>query len=118
MTHLEAAWESVNTRHPIGLAMFCESVKDWTVYPVTVDGQVAGAVLTDGPEIHACILPFAHGKWLGRWVLRLINELIEQHGYAQTHASTAVGVEFVTRLGFTPHDDAFRRTTKWALKQS
>lgn len=118
MFPLHAAWESVNSRYPVSYEAFKEAVSGWEIHPVYVDGKTAGAVLVDGPEIHACILPFAQGRWLGRKQLRLINVAIEKYGFAQTKATTPAGEDFVKRLGFVKHGNLYKRTEKWALKQS
>ena len=76
---------------------------------------MAGAVLVIGPDIHACILPFAKGRWMSRKHIRLIDSIIDKYGYAQTSATTDDGRDFVQRLGFVQHGKNFRRTEKWAL---
>ena len=116
MTPLQAAWTSLVDRYPVGFDDFESSLEGWSVYPVHVGTKVAGAILVNGPEIHACILPFAKGKWFGKKAIRVMNDTIEKNGYAQTHATTQEGEEFVLRLGFVRHGQHFRRTAKWALK--
>jgi GNAT superfamily N-acetyltransferase len=115
---LYAAWESVRGRWNIEFDEFAELTKDWVVEPVVVDGKEAGAVLINGVEMHACILPFAQCRWFGKRMYRLINEVIDKHGYAQTHATTQDGIRFIERLGFKKHGESYRRSEKWALKQS
>ena len=81
---------------------------------MVVDGQIAGALIVSGCEIHACILPQFKGRWLSRKELRIMNAVIEKHGYAQTSATTEEGEKFVHRLGFVKHGNTFRRLQKWA----
>lgn len=118
MDALRAAWRSVASRFPVDWEQFEQGCNGWEVNPVVVGGEVAGAVLVRGAEVHACVLPFAHGKWMGRRELRLINRLIDEHGYAQTRVTTQAGEEFVKRLGFERDGDVFRRRKKWALNRS
>lgn len=117
MTPLEAAYASLSERTSIGWEEFLAFARDWDVVPVWLGGRLAGAVLIKGPEIHACILPWAHRRWLGRWALVLVNRLIDEHGYVQTHAATEAGKQFVARMGFLPHGDGYRRYRKWDLKR-
>lgn len=115
---LEAAWLSLCYRVSVSLDDFVKEAQGWDVYGVRVGTNLAGAILVKGPEIHACILPFAKGKWFKREHFRLVNRVIDEHGYAQTHATTAEGEEFVSRLGFVRHGKVYRRSKPWALKQS
>jgi hypothetical protein len=101
-------------RFPITLEKFADSVQGMEVNPVVVDGQIAGALIVSGHEIHACILPQFKGRWLSRKELRIMNAVIEKHGYAQTSATTEEGETFVKRLGFVQHGNTFRRLQSWA----
>lgn len=114
ITPLQAAWLSMVDRLPITYKQFTDSLEGWTVNPVTVKGATAGALLVKGPELHACILPEFKGLWLSRKELRIMNEVIEKHGYAETSATTDEGAYFVGRLGFIQHGDKYRRLDKWA----
>ena len=105
MTLLEVAYESAKDRTQASYAQFHEVFKDWQTVPVFVDGEIAGAILIDGPEIHACILPWAHGKWASRRLRPILDNVIAQHGYAKTRANTEAGKRFVQRLGFKLHHD-------------
>jgi hypothetical protein len=115
MTPIYAAWLSISSRCKINYNSFCDFARNCDVYPVYVNGCVGGAVLVIGPDIHACILPFAKGKWMNKRHLRIINTVIDKHGYAQTSATTEDGKYFVTRLGFVQDGSNFIRTKKWAL---
>ena len=115
---VKAAWESVSDRWPVSFEAFCELVNDWEIVPIQVDGKVAGAVLINGPEMHACVLPFARKRWFTRRFHRLIDGIIEKHGYAQTHASTELGRQFIERLGFVRYGESYRKDKKWESKQS
>ena len=117
MTPLEAAWRSVVERWPIGFREFEQALSGWEIHPVFVDGNAVGAILVNGPEIHACIAG-GYGRWFRKEQVAILNAVIERHGYAQTHATTPAGERFVARLGFQKVGNAFRRYTKWESKQS
>lgn len=114
MSPLEAAWLSVSTRLPIEFEAFSYAVELWDLHPVVVQGEIAGALLTNGADIHACILPEYKGRWLTRKELRVLNQIIENYGYAQTSATTLDGEYFVKRLGFVKHGEVYRKERKWA----
>ncbi len=102
---LRAAWESVRDRWLVSHDEFAAFVSGWDVEPVQVRGDIVGAILTRGPEIHACIKPEGFGRWLSRAVLRrTVGKAVEMHGYAETRVTTgnAAGEAFVRRLGFLP----------------
>lgn len=115
---LHAAYESAQDRlGGMSFDHFCESTRAFEVHPQYVDGRIAGAILVNGKEAHACILPWAHKRWFGRKAIRLMNSIIDKHQEITTHAETEAGRRFVGKLGFTFDGDKFRRTEKWALKQ-
>lgn len=117
MTPIEAAWHSVKDRWPCSLEQFSNAAAGWDVHPVLLDGETVGAILVNGPEIHACIAG-GYGRWFRKEQVAILNAVIERHGYAQTHATTPAGERFVARLGFQKVGNAFRRYTKWESKQS
>ncbi len=78
-----------------------------------VAGQVAGAVIVKGNEIHACILPWACGRWFMRPQLEILNAVIRKHGNAITAATTPDGKKFIERLGFIPVGDKYERTQQY-----
>lgn len=100
---LRAAWESFHDRMPVPFETFCEAVAGWDVLPVCVGGQVVGAVLQKGPELHACIKPEGFGRWLSKRVLRdTIDATLKRYGHVITKVQdgNAIGDIFVRRLGF------------------
>jgi GNAT superfamily N-acetyltransferase len=97
---------------------FAAGLRDFEVHPVLVRGRLCGAVLVRGPEIHACVLPAARGRWFGREQASLLNRVIEEHGEATTSATTEEGRLFVERLGFVNDNGIYRSHKKWALSQS
>lgn len=94
----------------ITLEDFRIAVSRCDVHPVKVHGKLAGAILVSGPEVHACILPWAHKRWFGRQQARILNDIISKHGYATTSATTEAGRKFVERLGFV-------KTTQGYIKE-
>ncbi len=114
---LYCAWLSVVDRLPVPYEQFKTLVADFEITPVHVRGEAAGCLFVRNADIHACVLPKFKGHWFSRSVLRLINRIIAKHGYAQTNATTEDGKYFVTRLGFVPFGENFRRHEKWELKQ-
>jgi hypothetical protein len=101
-TALRAAYLAAVDRLPPGSSFdaFYAALSGWACHPVKVDSSIVGAVLVNGPEIHACIKPEAFGRWLSRRFLRLIDGAVESFGYAMTQAATPAGQRFVERLGF------------------
>lgn len=116
---LREAYESAAIRlGAMTFDQFAAAVADMTVHPIFADGKVCGAVLVRGSEIHACVLPWAAGKWFGRRAARVLNAVIDKHGEATTQATTQAGRRFVEALGFIKDGEIYRSTKKWALKQS
>ena len=99
---LRAAYISAKDRLPASfdLAAFEVAVSEWECHPVSVDGALVGAVLVNGPELHACITPAGFGRWLSRPLLRLVDACMARFGYAMTRAQTQAGRRFVERIGF------------------
>ena len=87
------------------------------IVPVRVLGVIKGAVMIDGPEIHACIVESVHKRWMTRTILRLLDQLRMTYGYAQTSVlrGNQIGVCFVLRLGFKPYQILENKTVyRWA----
>ena len=111
------AFESVAPRAPgVSFEQFTAAAAECHVHPVRARGRLCGAVLVRGCEIHACVLPWARGRWFGRAQAALLNRVIAQHGEAITTATTEEGRRFVERLGFIQDNEIYRRSTPWALK--
>jgi GNAT superfamily N-acetyltransferase len=95
---IKAAYQSAKDRLELSEEEFIKAVESWDVYPVT-----GGAVLINGEQIHACVLPDAHGRWLSRRVLKeTIGAVLRKHGRAVTSVrlGNESGERFVARLGF------------------
>lgn len=114
MDAVEAAYESAKGRlGRLTLPEFQELMAVCEVHPVTVDGQTAGALIVLGPEVHACVLPWAHGRWITKRLLRVFDDVVRENGYARTSATTEAGRNFVERLGFKQCADGWWR--KWGV---
>jgi len=106
---LRAAYASLTGRADATFEQFRSAVAAWDVVPVTVTGKLAGAVLINGAELHACILPAFFGRWLTRAVLRqTLHQVLAHHGHAITRTTSGndAGHAFVARLGFHKICDA------------
>lgn len=100
---ITAAYESAKDRlGAMSCADFADALSDAEVHPVIVDGRCAGALVVSGVDVHACVLPWAQGKWLTRKMLRILNRVILDYGFATTSATTEAGERFVRALGFEP----------------
>ena len=88
---------------PVPFETFCDAVIGWNVLPLFVSGQLVGAVLQKGSELHACIKPEGFGRWLSKRVLRdTIDATLKRYGHVITKVQdgNAIGDIFVRRLGF------------------
>lgn len=106
------AYESCKNRfsEKMTLEEFKKLVIEWDIFPVIVDDMVVGAILTNGPEIHACIKPIGFGRWLLKKELLILNSIIDKYGFAITKVKkgNSIGRSFVERLGFfldSMHED-------------
>lgn len=102
---MSAAYESAKDRMPLTEEQFKATFANWDCHPVKVKGQVVGAVLIGGNQIHACIKPEGFRRWLTKGVLeRTLWEVIKTHGNAITSVTSdnEAGAKFVSGLGFKP----------------
>lgn len=113
---LVAAWQSTRARRDWSFDEFLSLTNEWTVHPIIVRGVIAGAVMQNGPELHACVLPEFFGIWMSKRFVRLIDEVIGTYGCAVTYCKTKEGVDFVKRLGFdlSRCDGETMEFVKWA----
>ena len=98
------AWQSTTQRSDWSYDEFCEITKDWNVFPVK-----GGAVLTNGPQIHACIFPNS----LSKKALKVLYTVLQEYGEAitSTKIGNKTGETFVSKLGFKKiHTD--RKSTR------
>lgn len=105
---IEAAFMSAQDRMPgVDLEAFTAAIAGWDVHPVALDGVISGAILVNGAELHACVLPAARGRWFNRRAASILADVIRRHGEALTTATTPAGRAFVERLGFVQDGAAF-----------
>lgn len=115
---IETAYQSAADRMPgVTMEQFMDAIAGFESYPITVRGEIVGALLVKGPEIHACVLAHVKKRWMSRHVLSILNGVIDQYGYAQTVATTDEGARFVEALGFERDGEIYRSTKKWALNR-
>jgi hypothetical protein len=101
MDAVEASYQAAKNRlGAMSLDDFRTAVGAMEVHPIVIAGETAGAMIVSGCDVHACVLPWAHGKWFGRPQMRILNSVIHRHGFARTSATTEAGRKFVERLGF------------------
>lgn len=104
---LEDAYESAKGRlGGMTFDEFKQALEGWTVHDLN-----GGAILVNGPEIHVCIVERAKGMWATKRHFEVLREVVREHGYAQTSATTDEGIRFVQRLGFEREGD------KWVLRR-
>jgi len=107
---LTAAYRAASPRMPgVLLGDFAKALEKSEVTPVYVDGACVGAIIVNGFEIHASVLPHVKGRWMKKQTLRVLLDVVRKHGKATTSATTEEGVAFVKRLGFVPVAD------KWVM---
>ena len=119
MTPLQAAYTSAADRLCMSFEEFEEAAKGFVCAPVEINGQLAGAVLIDGPMVHACILPEMFGRWVRKGQMRrVLGPIIEKYGFVLTSVKTGntVGDSFVKRFGFEPYQE-IEATTYYRMTQ-
>jgi GNAT superfamily N-acetyltransferase len=108
MSPLEAAYLSAKDRlQGLSFNGFCDSVRGAEIVPIHVGGEVAGALVVMGSELHACVLPGFQGRWVTRPLLRVLGRIVGAYGYATTSATTDEGRKFVERLGFVQEGEKY-----------
>jgi hypothetical protein len=112
--HLKLAYLSAKDRLDITEEEFLKAVESWEVYPVN-----GGAVLINGEEIHACVIPEYFGRWLTKKTLReTLGKVLEKYGRAITRMASGnkAGAKFVSRLGFQKKEEKEGIET-WELRK-
>jgi hypothetical protein len=99
---LDAAWESLQDRTGFPREAFDAAARDAVVRPIQIEGKIVGALISIGPEIHACVKPAGFGRWMHKQALGVLRDIVRSHGRATTSVQErcVAGVEFVSRLGF------------------
>lgn len=103
MDAVEAAYLSCSDRlGGLSLPAFRAAVSGAEIHPITRGGEVIGAVIVMGPEVHACVMSGHSGHWVSKRLLKVLADVVHRYGYATTQATTEAGHRFVKRLGFKP----------------
>ena len=104
MDALSAAWTASRWQFAPDYTFdqFAAAVADWECWPVVVGGEMAGALLVKGCEIHACILPEYFRRWASPSLYRRVIRRLRECGRLTTSVNCGhdAGHEFVARFGF------------------
>lgn len=80
---IDRLWQQIEPIVYITRGQFERGLVDWKIEPVEIDGVLAYATLTRGPEFH--YTTFNVGKPLSIGMLRRwLDPTIDQYGYAET----------------------------------
>lgn len=97
-------FEIMLPRLPAGCSFerFSTAFSDFEFIPVSYRGQIVGAIMRHGSELHAAVRTQAQGHWFGRQAMAVIADTIARHGQATTRVMDdhAPGHRFAKRLGF------------------
>lgn len=99
----EIVYDVIKHRIPgIGLSDFECIFARFTFHPVQHAGETVGAILQDGPEMHAVIQPEFRGRWAGKPELALLHSALDEYGEVLSAVMNehAQGHRFAHRLGF------------------
>ena len=94
---------SKDTCRGITFERFVFLLQDFDTKPIIVDGDVRGAVLVRGPEIHTCV-PMG-SPWISKKIVRdIIRPIMQAYGFVVTYALSwdKVGQRLATAVGFKP----------------
>lgn len=103
MTALRAAWEASAWQFKdTTFDDFAAMVADWECWPVEVCGEMAGAILVKGCEMHACIKPDYFRRWATPGLYRRVLRRLRDCGKLTTSVRDGhdAGHDFVARIGF------------------
>lgn len=78
-----------------------EAMADWTMIPLTVDGEVRAVAAMQGTEIHFVIAP----QWRGRTITpkrtrQFLAPLFDVAGFLTTRSTDPAKHDFLGRIGF------------------
>lgn len=99
--YIDMLYAEVKMQIIISRAAYSESLSGWEFFPVVIDGQEAGVVMTQGHEMHTHVIA-PYGRTCGRRVLRQsVQAQVDRMGYATTRTlpDTKV-VRLLERMGF------------------
>lgn len=98
---IKIIYESVKGRLPITYEQFEEALKDWEFVELTENGQLIGAVMIKGNELHVGYGTKPTASIRGH-IKKTLKNLIDKYGHAVTtvQKSNEKGLNFCKRLGF------------------
>lgn len=100
MTPVECIYESVKDSVGLPLNAFVRATREWEFIPVTECGQMIGAVMRKGNELHVGLV--RRGACIRGHIKRILGEVLDAYGFAVTmvRKSNMQGLRFCKRLGF------------------
>jgi hypothetical protein len=100
MTPAECIYESVKDRLTLPLDAFVRATGDWEFVPVMENGQMIGAVMRKGNELHVGFT--RQGACIRGQIRRILGDVLAAYGSAVTmvRRSNGRGLRFCERLGF------------------
>ena len=100
MTPAECIYESIKDTAGVSLDAFVLATSDWKFTPVTERGQMIGAVMRKGNELHVGFV--RQGTCIRGHIKRILGEVLSAYGFAVTmvRSSNERGLQFCERLGF------------------
>ena len=101
MELIDHLWEGVSEALYISKEQYAESLKDWKIDPVEIDGELAFITAVKGSEFHFASLNT--GKHMpGKRLRAFVQGIIDEYGYADTKTprDDVKQQRFNTFLGF------------------
>lgn len=102
---IRAAWDASRWQFAPDYTydQFADAISDWECWPVEVGGEMAGALLVKGCEMHCCIKPEFFRRWATPGMYRRVMRHKALYGRLVTTVNVDhdAGREFVERFGFT-----------------
>jgi hypothetical protein len=98
---LKLVYQSISDRYKISFEDFELLMQGWEVIPLEQNGELLGAVITKGPELHVGYGIKPQGSIM-KHIKATLVKLIDKYGFAVTTVESeyAKGLRFCKRLGF------------------
>ena len=95
-------WKNHSTLSNLSYLSFCKLVDGWSIYPIIINGVIAGGVIYKEQEAHMIVSPAYRGKWFSKKIYRdTIEKQIEQYGCSKTTCfNTSQYKHLIQRLGY------------------
>lgn len=99
--YIDMLYDEVKTEVIISRDTYAASLDDWEFFPVVIDGQEAGVVMTKGHEMHTHVIA-PYGIKCARRVLRQsVQGQVDRMGYATTRTlDDPKVIRLLERMGF------------------